>query len=103
MPTLKEATGEDYPPTWFGLFAPAGTPKPIIQKIHAEVVRITSNPAWKQKNFIDRAIEPAVEQTEDLRASSRRSRKIAGEIAREAGIQPQRWARFGHAGETILG
>ena len=26
IPTLKEATGEDYPPPWFGLFAPAGTP-----------------------------------------------------------------------------
>ena len=26
VPTLKEATGEDYPPPWFGLFAPAGTP-----------------------------------------------------------------------------
>ena len=37
IPTLKEATGEDYPPPWFGLFAPAGTPKPIIEKIHAEV------------------------------------------------------------------
>jgi tripartite-type tricarboxylate transporter receptor subunit TctC len=32
MPTLKEATGENYPVTWFGLFAPAGTPRPIIER-----------------------------------------------------------------------
>ena len=38
MPTLKEATGEDIPPTWFGLFAPAGTPKTIVERIHAEVL-----------------------------------------------------------------
>src|SRR5262245_35594205 len=31
IPTLLEATGEDYPPPWFGLFAPAGTPLPIIE------------------------------------------------------------------------
>ncbi len=27
IPTLKEAVGEDYPPPWFGMFAPAGTPR----------------------------------------------------------------------------
>jgi tripartite-type tricarboxylate transporter receptor subunit TctC len=27
VPTLKEATGENYPQSWFGLFAPAGTPR----------------------------------------------------------------------------
>jgi tripartite-type tricarboxylate transporter receptor subunit TctC len=89
MPTLKEATGEDYPPTWFGLFAPAGTPKPIIEKVHAEVVRITGDPAWKQKNFIDRAIEYAVSDAESFARFVMASRKRAGEIAKEAGVQPQ--------------
>ena len=51
MPTLLEATGEDYPPPWFGLFAPAGTPLPILDKIHAERKRITSEPAFRQKNY----------------------------------------------------
>ena len=46
IPTLKEATGEDYPPPWFGLFAPAGTPKPILEKINAEVRRIAADPAF---------------------------------------------------------
>ena len=41
MPTLLEATGENYPVTWFGLFAPAGTPRPIIDRVHADVVQIT--------------------------------------------------------------
>ena len=89
MPTLKEATGEDVPPTWFGLFAPAGTPKPIIEKIHAEVVRVTSDLAWRQKNFIDRAIEPAVGGTEEFARFVVESRRRAREIVTEAGIQPQ--------------
>ncbi len=89
IPTLKEASGEDVPPTWFGLFVPAGTPRPIIQKLHAEVVRITGDPGWRQRNFIDRAIEYAVGPTEEFARFVVESRKKAGEIAREAGIQPQ--------------
>src|SRR5689334_21696759 len=46
VPTLKEATGESYPQSWFGLFAPAGTPKPIIARLHKEVVAITSDPTF---------------------------------------------------------
>jgi tripartite-type tricarboxylate transporter receptor subunit TctC len=89
IPTLTEATGEDYPPTWFGLFAPAGTPKPVVDKLHAEVVRITGDPAWKQKNFIDRAIEPAVGSREEFVKFIARNREVAARIAKEAGIQPQ--------------
>jgi tripartite-type tricarboxylate transporter receptor subunit TctC len=89
IPTLKEATGEDVPPTWFGLFAPAGTPQPIVRKVHAEVARITGNPAWKQKNFIDRAIEYAVTDTASFARFVAESRMRAGEIAKEAGVQPQ--------------
>ena len=89
IPTLKEATGEDVPPTWFGLFAPAGTPQPIVRKVHAEVARITGNPAWKQKNFIDRAIEYAVTDTASFARFVAESRRRAGEIAKEAGVQPQ--------------
>ncbi len=89
LPTLKEATGEDVPPTWFGLFAPAGTPRPIIEKVHAEVVRITGDPAWKQKNFVDRAIEYAVGPSDEFARFVAESRKRASEIVKESGLQPQ--------------
>ena len=89
LPTLKEATGEDVPPTWFGLFAPAGTPKPIVEKVHAEVVRITGEAAWKQKNFVERAVEYAVTPTEEFARFVAASRNRAREIVREASIEPQ--------------
>ena len=31
--------------SWIGLVAPAGTPKPVIDKIHQEVVAIYTDPA----------------------------------------------------------
>ena len=32
---------------WYGLFAPTGTPAPVIRKLHAEVVRILARPDVK--------------------------------------------------------
>jgi tripartite-type tricarboxylate transporter receptor subunit TctC len=89
IPTLKEATGEDYPPPWFGLFAPAGTPKPILEKINAEVRRIAADPAWRQKNFIERAVDPATGPREEFIKFIAENRVIAARIAKESGLQPR--------------
>jgi tripartite-type tricarboxylate transporter receptor subunit TctC len=35
--------------SWFGLLAPAGTPAPIIGKLHQEAVRIVSQPELREK------------------------------------------------------
>ena len=64
VPTLKEATGENYPQSWFGLFAPAGTPKAIVARLHKEVAAITGDPAFMQKMYIERAVEHAVDTPE---------------------------------------
>jgi tripartite-type tricarboxylate transporter receptor subunit TctC len=41
VPTLDEAGLKGYEAdTWFGLFVPARTPKPILDKIHADVTEI---------------------------------------------------------------
>ena len=42
---MIEAGVPDFEVTsWFGLLAPAGTPAPIIAKLHQEAVRIVSQP-----------------------------------------------------------
>jgi tripartite-type tricarboxylate transporter receptor subunit TctC len=89
LPTLSEAGAEDFPPAWFGLFAPRGVPKPTLARLHAEIVRVTGDPAWRQKNFIDRAIQPAVNTPEEFTAFIARERKIAERIVKESGVQPQ--------------
>jgi tripartite-type tricarboxylate transporter receptor subunit TctC len=89
IPTLGEASGEDFPPAWFGLFAPRGTPKPTMAKLHAEVVRITSDPAFRKKNFVDRAIDYAVNTPEEFAQFIARDRKSAERIFKESGQQPQ--------------
>ena len=89
VPTLKEATGENYPQSWFGLFAPAGTPKAIIAKLHREVAAITGDPAFMQRMYIERAVEHAVETPEAFARFIHEDRATARRIVTESGAQPQ--------------
>jgi tripartite-type tricarboxylate transporter receptor subunit TctC len=89
IPTLAEATGEDYPPPWFGLFAPAGTPLPIVDKMHDEIARIASMPDWRQRNFVERAVEPAIGPRDEFIKFIASNRAFAARVAKEADIKPQ--------------
>ena len=89
IPTLKEAVGEDYPPPWFGMFAPAGTPAPILDKVHAELMRIMGEPAFRQKNFIERAVDPVPQTRAEFAKFIADNRAFAARVATETGMQPQ--------------
>ena len=50
LPTVAEAALPNYDLSlWYGLLAPAGTPQPIIQRLHAELARIIALPAVTQQ------------------------------------------------------
>ncbi len=50
VPTTAEAGMPKLDPnSWFGVFAPAATPKPVVDKLSAESQKITATPAFKQK------------------------------------------------------
>ena len=50
VPTVAESGGFEFDITaWNGLFAPAGTPREIINKINAEVVRALTAPEMSEK------------------------------------------------------
>jgi len=90
VPTIAEArNGEDYPPTWFGLFAPSGVPKPILAKIAGEVGRIINEPGFRKRMYTDRAVEPAHERLEEFGRFIREERKFAERIVKESGYEPK--------------
>ena len=50
LPTMAEQGFPGFDATaWFGLFAPAGTPAPIVAKIHAETAKILERPAVRER------------------------------------------------------
>jgi len=90
VPTFAQARdGEDYPPTWFGLFAPSGVPRPILAKIAGDVGRIISEPSFRKRMYTDRAVEPAHERLEEFGQFIREERKIAERIVKESGHEPK--------------
>ena len=85
----QAGVGDDYPPTWFGLFAPAGTPRAIVAKIATEVARITEGREFLQRVYIDRGIEPAGVRLDDFARFIAQERSTAARMAKEAGLQPE--------------
>ncbi len=58
VPTFAEAGFPDIPANaWFGLFAPAGTSRDIVQKLNTEVVRILREPDFMQKEVAAKGYE----------------------------------------------
>jgi tripartite-type tricarboxylate transporter receptor subunit TctC len=71
VPTLAEAKLADFEiNAWFGVFAPARTPKSIIDKLNAEMTRIISDSAIKEK-LVQQGIDPVYGTPEELAALQR--------------------------------
>ena len=49
LPALSEAMPGFEATIWYGLFAPAGTPAPIVNKIHAECAKYLAMPETRKK------------------------------------------------------
>lgn len=89
IPTIAEAGVPDYEAVqWFGVLAPAGTPRDIVTRLHKEVVRTVQTPDIRQKLMNDGA-DPVGSSPEEfarfIRAETAKWAKVASEI----GIKPE--------------
>lgn len=53
IPTLPESGIDFFIPTWFGSFAPKGTPGPIVERLNAEIAKAL-NDRDLQQDFLDK-------------------------------------------------
>src|ERR1700676_2997310 len=63
VPTANEAGVPGYEATiWLGLMAPAGTPKPVIDKLNTAVTKVTKRPdiikLWKEQGALPMSMTP---------------------------------------------
>lgn len=65
IPTVAESLPGFEATTWFALFAPAGTPKPVIDRLHAETVRIFKLPDV-QERLQKLGLEPIISSPDEL-------------------------------------
>ena len=89
IPPLADAAGLpnlDDISVWLGLVAPKGTPKPIVDKINAEVVKILSDPGVKEKS--ERTGNyPVTNSPEQFAAFIRKEADRWSRVIKETGIK----------------
>lgn len=87
VPTLTESgiSGGDMG-SWFGLYAPPGTPKDILAKFNAKIVEIAKTPEWKAKMQLVATI-PVVATIEDVQKIWDQDVKDTAEVIKAAGIK----------------
>ena len=87
LPTVDEAgvPGYEYY-TWFGLWAPKGTPQPIVEKLHAEVQKALADPTVQQR-IADTAGEPAHKALAEIDPFVKAEIAKWAEVVKRAGIK----------------
>ncbi len=55
VPTIGETVPGFGANSWFGIFAPAGTPRDLVSKLNTEIARVLATPAVKEQLALDGA------------------------------------------------
>jgi len=72
--------------SWYGLFVPARTPKPIVTRLHAEFNRVLALPDVKER-LASQGVEVAGSTPEQLVALVRAERTLWAKVIKAAGIK----------------
>jgi tripartite-type tricarboxylate transporter receptor subunit TctC len=72
---------------WYGLLAPAGTPKPIVARLHAEVAKILSAPEMKERFLTTIGGDPVGGTPEQFAADIKADIARWGKIVRDSGLK----------------
>jgi tripartite-type tricarboxylate transporter receptor subunit TctC len=87
VPAIGETVKGYEATAWQGLFAPAGVPKPIVEKIAAEAKRIWSLPAVK-KNLEDVGADSALSNNPEAFVAFTRAERVKwAEVVKAAGVK----------------
>ena len=71
---------------WWGVLLPAGTPRPIVDKLHADTVKALQDPDVK-KRFADLGVEAVSSTPEQFAAFIRAETDKYAKLIKEAGIK----------------
>lgn len=72
--------------SWFGVLAPAGTPQPIVDELHAAIVAAMNEPEMPQR-FAELGAEPVGAAPAEFAASMRAETEQWGKVAEAAGAR----------------
>jgi tripartite-type tricarboxylate transporter receptor subunit TctC len=88
VPTVAETLPNYKYDSWFGVLAPAGTPKTILDKVSADIATVLKMPDVAEKLLAQGSI-PAPTTPAELDAINKSDTERYGRILKDAGITPQ--------------
>ena len=89
IPTVAEAGFPGYEVyVWWGVSAPAGVPRPVMEKLRREITTVLEEPETKKRLLADSA-EPMNLSQAEFRKLIRDDRKKWTDVAKQAGISVQ--------------
>jgi len=74
---------------WYGLFAPAGTPPDIVERIGSDVREILAQPAFAEQHARSKGLDVVGSTSQEVTATIRDETKVVGALIRAAGVQPE--------------
>ncbi|CAG9164467.1 Bug family tripartite tricarboxylate transporter substrate binding protein [Cupriavidus pampae] len=74
--------------SWQGVFAPAGTPRPIVDRLGKEIAAVVASPAVQQR-LRTLGVEPEGKTTDAFVAFQRAEVKKWGKVIQDAGVVPE--------------
>ncbi len=87
VPTLAESGLPGYElSSWQAVFAPAGTPAAIIERLYTEITRIMKTPEM-QKRFFDLGLDPSGMAPSDLLALIKSDVPRLGKVVKDSGAR----------------
>lgn len=90
VPTLEQAGchNDMLVPTYFGFSAPAGTPRPIVAKLSAEIRRVLGEPELAER-FVKAGLEPYGSSPDEMLELVKRDIVQFAGLVKSIGIQPE--------------
>jgi tripartite-type tricarboxylate transporter receptor subunit TctC len=89
LPTIAEAGVPGYEATqWYGVLAPAKTPKPIVARLHAEIVKSLQSDDAKKRLAAD-AAEPVGNTPEQFAAHIKKEIARWAPVIKASGAKPE--------------
>jgi tripartite-type tricarboxylate transporter receptor subunit TctC len=89
IPTFKELGYKDFIlPTFFGIYAPSATPKPIIDKLNKAIVAAGSKPDFQQRFLISRGLTPVFSAPEQFAKELESDRAEGLAVVKASGLYP---------------
>ena len=91
MPDVPTVAELGYPgvdlSVWYGILAPGPTPRPVVDRIHADIAKVMADPEYREKEMTARAYEPSGLGPDEFAAFIRRELAARAEIVKLSGAK----------------